>query len=257
MQLLNTTAMYRGFKIKNSSIKRLLENDHKQSYYDIGKRVVQKLGNVFKDHINYKSVDILDYKSEDILDGTAIQDEWFPQTQCDIFISHSHKDEELAITLAGWLWDTFKLIAFVDSSIWGYADELVEILEEMDESVSDNNYITSHVHNMLTVALMEMIDKTECLFFLNTPNSIYLNEIYEYTLSPWIFSEIGISKMIEKRLPQRWLSTRRRIIDSEIGHKVDTSHLMEIDTSILKKWEKSGCLRVVALDKLYDILDNL
>lgn len=235
--------MYRGFKINYSSIKRLLKNgpnDKYLYYYGKGMRVVQDKSNkAFKNVIKK----LIYYITDDILDGTAIQDDWFPQIKCDIFISHSHKDENLAIALAGWLSDTFGLKAFVDSSIWGYADELVEILKKMDESFNENNYITSHVHNMLTVALMEMIYKTECLFFLNTPNSTF----FDCTLSPWIYTEIGISKMIQKRRPQRPM----QISDSRIAHELDLSHLTEIDYRDLNKWEKSNTYGDDALDTLY------
>ena len=205
-------------------------------FYNIGKNDVDK-------HDSYAQERLDNYITEDILDGTAIQDDWFPQIKCDIFISHSHKDENLAIALAGWLSDTFGLKAFVDSSIWGYADELVEILKKMDESFNENNYITSHVHNMLTVALMEMIDKTECLFFLKTPNSTF----FDGTLSPWIYTEIGISKIIQKRRPQRPM----QISDSRIAYELDLSHLTEIDYRDLNEWEESNTQGYDALDTLY------
>lgn len=41
------------------------------------------------------------------IDGTNLSDEWFQKIQSDIFISHSHNDENLAYALAGWLKDTF------------------------------------------------------------------------------------------------------------------------------------------------------
>ena len=240
--------MYRGFTINYSSVKRLFDNDHNHKwayYYGIGRRVVQdKSKKVFK-----KVLDKLKYYiTEDILDGTAIQDDWFPQKQCDIFISHSHKDENLAIALAGWLTHTFGLKAFVDSCIWGYVDELVEMLKKLDESGNESNYINSHVHNMLTVALMEMIDKTECLFFLKTPNSTF----FDGTLSPWIYTEIGISKMIQKRIPQR----QKQISDSKkfsIGYEADLSHLTEINFHILNEWKKLQTKRFHPLDTLYNL----
>ena len=37
------------------------------------------------------------------------------------------------------------------------------------------SYNLSYVHMMLASALMTMIDKCECVFFLNTPSSINLN----------------------------------------------------------------------------------
>lgn len=234
--------MYRGFMLSCDD-DFLYENDF-YDFYDKGKRIFDEYKTQVLDSIEY-------YYTEDILDGTAIQDDWFPQIKCDIFISHSHKDENLAIALAGWLWETFRLKAFVDSSIWGYADDLInKLLEETDDNYSHNErnnsdliYITSHVHNMLTVALMKMIDKTECLFFLKTPNSAF----FDCTLSPWIYTEIGISMMIQKRRPQRPM----QISDSRIAHELDLSHLSEIDYRDLNEWEESNTQGYDALDTLY------
>lgn len=57
---------------------------------------------------------------------------------------------------------------------------------------------------MLSTALNNMIDSTECLFFLNTPNSISLsNEItneQKFTYSPWLYSELTTASIVEKRI---------------------------------------------------------
>ena len=111
--------------------------------------------------------------------------------------------------MAGWLYDTQKIVCFIDSCVWGYADEL---LEAIDEKYSKNdtesglfnyelrNRSTAHVHMMLTVALARMIYNCECLFFLNTPNSILPKDsVREQTLSPWIYTERSMIELIEKR----------------------------------------------------------
>lgn len=240
--------MYRGFMLSCDDY--FFDKNDFYDFYDKGKRIFDEYKTQVHDSIEYYNTY---YYTEDILDGTAIQDDWFPLIKCDIFISHSHKDENLAIALAGWLWKTFKLKAFVDSSIWGYADDLInKLLEETDDNYSHNErnnsnliYITSHVNNMLTVALINMIYKTECLFFLKTPNSTF----FDCTLSPWIYTEIGISKMIQKRRPQRPM----QISDSRIAHELDLSHLTEIDSYILNKWEIIQTKGVHHLDTLYNL----
>ena len=63
------------------------------------------------------------------LDGSKMQANWFPQIKADVFISHSHKDRELALTLAGWLRETFGLTAFIDSCVWGYANDLLKMID--------------------------------------------------------------------------------------------------------------------------------
>ena len=49
------------------------------------------------------------------LNGSKMKANWFPQINADIFISHSHEDEQLAIALAGWLHEKFGLVSFIDS----------------------------------------------------------------------------------------------------------------------------------------------
>lgn len=51
--------------------------------------------------------------------GEKIMKDWFPNIRADIFISHSHQDEDLAISFAGWLKQNFKLESFIDSTVWG------------------------------------------------------------------------------------------------------------------------------------------
>ena len=59
-----------------------------------------------------------EYINEDIINGTKIQTEWFPPIEADIFISHSHKDIDVASALAGWIHETFGLNCFIDSHVW-------------------------------------------------------------------------------------------------------------------------------------------
>ena len=98
------------------------------------------------------------------LDGSAIQKDWFPEISVDIFISHSHQDTEQAITLSGWLWDNFQLRAFIDSCVWGYANDLLWQLDNQYSLISPNlfdyqkcNQSSAHVHMILTTALSMIV----------------------------------------------------------------------------------------------------
>ncbi len=115
-----------------------------------------------------------------IPDGTAIQDDWFPEVDADIFISHSHKDIGLAEGLAGWLNETFGLRCFIDYNVWGYADNLLEEINSQYSNKRTDQFggviydhqsciaASKHVDTMLTMALYKMIDRCECVFLLNT-----------------------------------------------------------------------------------------
>jgi hypothetical protein len=158
--------MYRGFNLKIDNVN--------SGFYDFGLQVYEDLKapmrKTLKDFVSVNGV----------LDGSKLQEHWFPQINADAFISHSHKDERNAICIAGWLHHTFGITAFIDSCIWGFAGELLKMIDDAyclnsggkTYSYEDRNFSTAHVHMMLSTALQMMIDKTECLFFLNTPATI-------------------------------------------------------------------------------------
>ena len=146
----------------------------------------------------------------------ALQGDWFTQIPVDVFISHSHMDEKIAISIAGWLYKEFNLTTFVDSCLWGYADDLLAKINDKYniKKIEDDgtttyfhkkaNYAASHVHMMLCTSLNKMIDNCESVFFLNTENSIISSQYSEKTKSPWIYFEICLANTIEKHLPERY-----------------------------------------------------
>lgn len=95
---------------------------------------------------------------DDIINGETLKDTYFPTSKdgkpYDIFISHSHNNQREAEILAAWLTKHKGLSCFVDSFVWGSADEL---LKEIDNKYCKNfrkntydytkrNFTTSHVH---------------------------------------------------------------------------------------------------------------
>ena len=116
------------------------------------------------------------------------------------FLSHSHKDEKQIIALAGFLFSELGLRAFVDSCVWGYADKLLKEIDDKYCAFERNwdgtvelydyqkrNQSTTHVHMILNGALMKMMDRTECLIFVDTPNSLQTKDIsMRVTNSGWI-----------------------------------------------------------------------
>jgi hypothetical protein len=126
------------------------------------------------------------------------------------------------------------------------------------------NYSTSHVHMMLSTALSMMIDKTECLFFLNTPSSISSSEVVSKTESPWIYSEIAITQIIRQEIPRRRkiqetkLFSKGGVINEHlrISYEVGLSHLMDIDVDNLNAWKSKNISTkpYTSLDVLYDLV---
>lgn len=187
--------MYRGFNLKPFSIN---DKTAERKLLEIGE-------NIFSEGKAKCETKLCEFMTaNNSLDGNAIINSWFPQIEADVFISHSHKDEETAKILAGWLYDSFKINSFIDSCVWGYAEKLLKMIDnayclngnKLTYDYDKRNCTTSHVHMMLSTALSMMIDNTECLFFLNSPQSITPTASIAKTDSPWLYFEIGVIRLI-------------------------------------------------------------
>lgn len=235
--------MYRGFNVENISI-------------DNMDCLAEEFDDQFSKPTIHKNLKKYCRMNGDF-DASAIQEDWFPQWDFDVFISHSHDDEILAKAFAWWLRKNFNLKVFVDSAVWGYFDTL---LKKICYNTGLSNAV-SHAHMMLTMALMKMIDRTECLFFLNTPKSINLDEEFNTgTYSPWLYTEIGISRMIEKKYPVRYPNRseedyqKKLSEDAKFLYKFNLAHLTPLDYKGLNLW-KSSCQKTSnhPLDVLYKL----
>ena len=225
--------MYRGFNIKDITF---VDEQKKECIEEMSKEYDEK-NNPFYERIEEQIEHF--FWDDDTVNAVMLQDQWFPQLSADIFISHSHKDESLAKAFAIWLDDNFRLNAFIDSTAWNYYEYLIERLSEQLKVPN----AAIHAHLMLNQALLRMIDHCECLFFLNTPNSINLKTAFSSsTYSPWSYSEIGISKIIEKKRPQRYskqVCFSKIIDEAKMGYELDLSHLTELSADDLNEWSNS------------------
>ncbi len=175
----------------------------------------QKGGDILEEQSDYVSKGFLNHYvlgNHKGLDASTLERKWFPTLASDVFLSYSHDDMELAKGIAGFLRDKFKLDVFMDDGVWNSADALLkEIDDEEKERVGGSSYnyrsrnlSTSHVHAMLTSAIMKAIDHSEIVIFLSTDKSIEeiptpKGTIGEYTLSPWIYEELMISSVIRRK----------------------------------------------------------
>lgn len=191
-------------------------------------------------------------KSNGSINGIDLQEHWFPQINADIFISHSHKDEKMVKGLAGWLYENFKLKAFIDSCVWGYSLDLQKEIDREFCAINEDKTLfnydsvmnsTSHVHMMLSTSLTQMLDKCECVFFLNTPNSLNTEEVINNTKSPWIYHEISITQLIRKRnishyraipIKEGTFESSARALDIE--YNIELNHLVDLNTDDLINW---------------------
>ncbi|MCQ0168308.1 hypothetical protein DN388_15240 [Pseudomonas sp. S12(2018)] len=143
-----------------------------------------------------------------VLDANKIQKSVFPERDIDVFISHAHADEDEAIRIALSMED-IGLTAFVDSCVWGHADELLQKIDNKfcisegwgNYSYNLRNKTTTNVHLILSAALQQMIKRSELFIFLGTENAIKIDDYMSgdgRLSSPWIFSELMFAKSVER-----------------------------------------------------------
>jgi len=253
--------MYRGFNLALGNEDLSKYSRQGRIVHENNKAQVQKKLDSFKD----KNGNLL---ASEIIAG------WFPPVKSDIFLSHSHKDADQVIGLSGWLNQELGLTSFIDSCIWGYSEVLLKMIDDeycyqpskQTYSYDKRNRSTSHVHMMLSTALSKMINSCECIIFVNTPNSIspknYIKE-EGTTDSPWIYSEIAMTSLVQKRTPD---DHRGRIIKSavvakealresfSINYDIDLLHLTPLGVDDLNNWNRSNTKTGSdALDTLYKL----
>ena len=104
--------MYAGFNLS------LLENEinelklYEKSGENLFKNQKQEVRNTLNKYIN----------ADGSLNATMIEEDWFRGIDVNVFISHSHVDENLVMELAGYLYEQFGVKSFIDSFIWVYAN---------------------------------------------------------------------------------------------------------------------------------------
>ncbi len=250
--------MWKGFNLKLEGFENL------DQYETIGK-------SLYTANKNQAMKGLEEYTTKNgRINGTEMKKDWFPEIMADIFISHSHSDEKIAVALSGYLHDNFGLNTFIDSCVWGYANDLLFEIDKKNCSSGDNlfsyearNYSTSNVHMMLATAISKMMDKTECVFFLNTQNSITTNvALISQTESPWIYFELAMTKILRANIPNRLKEETRTMSESlnkksTFVYELDLSDLIEISFTHLLRWERENKLTAAsALDKLYEITNS-
>ena len=259
--------MFAGFNVA------IEDKEEFYDYYDSGLEIY------YKDKIVLVN-DLEKYINPDgSLNGKEIENEWFPDIEAQVFLSHSHDDLDFVVSFAGWLYEKFKIKAFIDSCVWENSDSLLRKIDNKYcvSSRNDNgdiktysyksrNKSTSNVHMILYTALMKMIDRTECLMFMNTPSSLKWSDMVSgksTTLSPWIYGELLASKLVRNRSREahRKLYSKTLLEHADknqknlnIEYTIDVKHLIDIkDNDLIKFAENAGMYKdeFDALDHFY------
>lgn len=197
---------------------------------------------------------------DNVLNADKIQELLFPLFDIDVFISHSHADEDEAIRIALSM-KKIGLKAFVDSCVWAHADKLLEKIDNKfcipdgwsNYSYRLRNRTTTNVHLILNTALQQMIDRSELFIFLGTENAVKIDDYItgENRLSsPWIFSELTFVKNVRQSMRRSIVlsnesvstaSGRRGSHEVEFSFKLPKSKY-EIDFHEFVVWLDAGKL---------------
>lgn len=259
--------MYRAFNLRLGSLV-INEAETSAAVQAAAQKVYEETGAKVE-----KSLD--DYLRPDgRLDAAKIKIDWFRDVRADIFLSHSHEDLEVAARFGGVIKHFVGLQCFVDSLAWGHCDTLLRKIDDIycwrpaseTYSYETRNRSTAHVHAIVATALAKMIDKSECLFFLNSPRSMTPSDVVGdasgTTPSPWIYSEIAMTHLIRRRsrdehrgLVKAALSKADALKNLGVAHEVNLDHLTELTADDIIAWieqvqERGG---VHPLDVLYGL----
>ena len=201
------------------------------------------------------------------LSATAIEKDWFLGVDARFFLSHSHADETAVINLAGFLSKELGITSFIDSTVWGYADNLLKQIDEKyclkahdvngnsTYSYEKRNRTTAQVHLLLQGALAKMIDRCECLIFVNSPKSLKVSNIEEETStgSPWIYSEILMASTFPIRPLAEYRTDELLHFDAKITYDVNLTGFVDLSIQDLIKAKNDTVIKTPSkiLERLY------
>lgn len=247
--------MYRGFNlnITDAELRNIIRNYHKSNipfqycdYFKKGQEDSEAHGEMLKDYLRKHCENMP-------IAGEVLEKAFFPKRPYHVFISHSSADRNIAYALAAFLKENASLDCFVDSSVWGYYKDLEttlykHIYQQRNVAASEvaeiKTIVSTHVHCMLSKSLVQELDESECLLFLNTPNSIHMKDYCSLTFSPWIYCELEASRVLRPRKHPSRPTHLMENFSAKIGYnvidyKVNTDHLKAINGDDLEAWIRS------------------
>lgn len=131
-----------------------------------------------------------------VLNHNEIKEAFFspfkPQLKnAQVFLSHSHADKNEALKVKDYLEEYLDAeCVFIDSLFWDYKDDVLNELAEYD----DISRIEDAFTLILRESLQDMIEKCPYFVFLQSKNSVSLNQgLSQITYSAWIYEELKIA----------------------------------------------------------------
>lgn len=245
--------MFSKFKISTNSIKSLMLKHGRIRLLD----QTNTEAGFYSDILNICTGD------DGIIDGTKMQNLDFPSllNEYDVFISYSHNNEDEALYLASWLQTYCGLNCFLDSTVWHGADDLLLEIDKKycwqpkSETYNYNkrNFSTSHVHAMLSMAMHDIINRSECCIVIDSDQSFPLKEgIDTYTLSPWIYEEVAYITHMMPKLPARYQKNYTLRLFSNGGQICESRQNVELKVKYNVDLDKFPTIYSTDLSALYN-----
>ncbi|MGL2627025.1 TIR domain protein [Helicobacter pylori] len=151
--------------------------------------IAQKIRNILKKHGSRKDI---------ILNHRELQEAFFnpfkPQLKnAQVFLSHSHADRNKALEVKDYLENQTERKVFIDSLFWDYKDDVLNKLAKHDDISKIKDAFTL----ILRESLQDMIEKCPYFVFLQSKNSVSLNQnLLKITYSAWIYEELKIANTL-------------------------------------------------------------
>lgn len=145
-----------------------------------------------------------------------------------MFLSHSHADKNKALEVKNYLESETNHKVFVDSLFWDYKDDVLSKLAKYD----DISRIKDAFTIILRESLQDMIEKCPYFVFLQSKNSVSLNQdLLGITYSAWIYEELKIAHSIRESRPTPMME------NFQVSHNISPflEHLETITLSELSR----------------------
>ncbi|MFP6219889.1 TIR domain protein [Helicobacter pylori] len=171
-----------------------------------------------------------------VLNHNKIKEAFFspfkPQLKnAQVFLSHSHADKNEALKVKGYLEEDLDAeCVFIDSLFWDYKDDVLNKLAEYAEyDDNDISVIEDAFTLILRESLQDMIEKCPYFVFLQSKNSVSLNQdLLGITYSAWIYEELRIAHSISSE-------SRLTMMESfQVSHDI-SPFLEHLETITLRK----------------------
>ncbi len=151
-----------------------------------------------------------------------------------VFLSHSHADRNEALEVKDYLEEYRDAeCVFIDSLFWDYKDDVLNELAECAEyDDNDISVIEDAFTLILRESLEDMIKKCPYFVFLQSKNSVSLNQgLSRITYSAWIYEELRIAHSISAISESRPIPMMESF---QVSHDI-SPFLEHLETITLKK----------------------